>query len=100
MLKNILAVSLLVAALGTFKPAVAQVPTAVPTADVCRSFAEYAIRWNTRARQMGCSLPRGANTHFDQRKIFQWCMSRPNENRSPQALGHKGILEKHCRRRF
>jgi hypothetical protein len=94
--KNMLAVSLLVMGFGTFKTETAA--AAVPTADVCRSFAAHAIRWNTRARSFGCPLPRHDNMHFDERAIYQWCMSRPNDDRSPQALGHKSILEKHCRR--
>jgi len=97
-IKTMFAVSMLVIGLGAMKTDVAV--AAVPTADVCRSFAAHAIRWNTRARQIGCPLPRHDNMHFDERRIFSWCMGRPNDDRHPQALGHKSILERHCRARL
>lgn len=71
---------------------------AVPTAQVCQGFAKWAIHWNTRARQARCALPRGDNFHFNERAIFGWCMARPNDDRSPQALGHRQLLERHCGR--
>jgi hypothetical protein len=96
LIKTVIAASMLVAGLGAFKIDTAH--AAVPTVEVCKSFAAYAIRWNTRARQIRCPLPAGANFHFDERQIFAWCMGRPNDDRSP--LGHRDILEKHCRRRL
>lgn len=75
-------------------PAIAE----VPTASVCKSFAKHAIRWNTEVRRYGCKLPPGANFHFDEGRIYKWCMGRPNDNRSPQALGHKDLLRKACPR--
>ena len=75
-------------------PAVADVPTPA----VCKSFAKFAIRWNTEARNYGCKLPNLANMHFREGEIFKWCMARPNEDRSPQALGHKSFLQKSCPR--
>ena len=70
----------------------------VPTPAVCKSFAKHAIRWNTEARNYGCKLPKAGNMHFREGEIFKWCMARPNEDRSPQALGHKGLLMKSCPR--
>ena len=97
MIKTVLAVSMLALGLAA---QIQSAAAAVPTAPVCQSFARYAVHWNTRARQIGCSLPRHDNMHFNERAIFQWCMSRPNDDRHPEALGHKGILERHCRARL
>lgn len=75
-------------------PALAEVPTPA----VCKSFAKNAIRWNTEARNYGCKLPKLPNMHFREGEIYKWCMARPNEDRSPQALGHKSFLQKGCPR--
>ena len=71
---------------------------AVPTPAVCKSFAKHAIRWNTEARSYQCTLPKWPNMHFREGEIYKWCMSRPNDDRHPQAMGHKGLLQKHCPR--
>jgi len=71
---------------------------AVPTPAVCKSFAQHAIRWNTEARSYQCKLPNMPNMHFREGDIYKWCMSRPNDDRNPQALGHKGLLQKSCPR--
>lgn len=70
----------------------------VPTVGVCKSFAKHAIRWNTEARRYQCKLPNWPNMHFREGDIFKWCMARPNEDRSPQALGHKSVIQKSCPR--
>lgn len=83
-------------AAGVMLALAAPVAAEVPTTAVCKSFAKYAIRWNTEARGYKCKLPKGANAHFREGDIYKWCMARPNEDRSPQALGHKELLMRSC----
>lgn len=68
---------------------------------VCSSFGRAAANWERRAMSQGCNI-RGANhTLFNgnQASATNWCMGTSDESfrgRSPQALGHKGALERHC----
>lgn len=68
---------------------------------VCSSFGRAAATWERRAMAQGCNI-RGANhTLFNGNDgaAFNWCMRTSDgdfRQRSPQALGHKAILERHC----
>lgn len=67
---------------------------------VCASFARAALKWNNMARSMGCKLPASEATQTEASK-YKWCMNTNDADfrvRSPQAMGHRAGLEKHCQR--
>ena len=80
------------------RPAVGGDPSRRP---VCSSFGRAAATWERRAMAQGCNI-RGANhTLFNGNEgvAVNWCMGTSDgdfRGRSPQALGHKGALERHC----
>jgi hypothetical protein len=68
---------------------------------VCSSFGQAAAVWEQRAQRQGCNLRIREMTTFggNQARATNWCMRTSDASfrtRSPQALGHKDLLERHC----
>lgn len=68
---------------------------------VCSSFGNAAANWEQRAMAQGCRLPLRGMTNFNGNSgsAYNWCMrtsDRDFRGRSPQALGHKSLLERGC----
>ena len=64
---------------------------------ICASFARNAMIWNGKAKRIGCRLSGGFAKNEGQ--YYQWCMGTDDASfraRSPQALGHKKVLEEFC----
>jgi len=68
---------------------------------ICASFGKAAANWERRAMGQGCllSFPRQTTFNGNEGAAYTWCMRTSDASfrgRSPQALGHKGNLERLC----
>lgn len=68
---------------------------------VCASFGKAAATWENRAKGQGCkpSFPGQTTFNGNEGAAYSWCMKTSDgsfRGRSPQALGHKGNLERLC----
>ncbi len=69
---------------------------------VCASFGKAAATWERNAMAQGCRLPPlKMSVKFNGNEVsgYNWCMRTSDaefRRRSPQALGHKDVLERNC----
>ncbi len=81
----------------TGQPAAGGDPSRRP---VCSSFGNAAANWERRAKSQGCNIRAlGWTIWGSPDRAINWCMRTSDgefRGRSPQALGHKGELERRC----